>query len=53
MHKYIYALVLLAGVSIYLFVGLTNMKGQQQQWIDAGAIQHDPNTKELHFVPCS
>ncbi len=50
MRKYIYALVLLLGIILYLYVGLL---GQQQQWIDAGAIQHDPNTKELHFVPCS
>ena len=50
MHKYIYALILLASVCVLLYVGLTAK--QQQQWIDAGAIQRDPITNELHFVPC-
>jgi hypothetical protein len=49
---YKFAAVLLALICIYLYIGLVGMRANQQEWIDAGAIQRDPTTKELHFVPC-
>ncbi len=49
---YKFATILLVLICVYLYIGLVNMGANQQEWIDAGAIQHDPITNELHFVPC-